>query len=871
MSHYLKKIVETFTQPTRECLDKAISLAVEHQHHQVEVEHMLMALMLQQTELWERLSIASGLRADQVLAALKTSMRVIRGGHRGSPLLSAELVTYLEQAWLHASVNWHQRQLTPSALLGCLLAKTPDSHLALSTSLLQALTCQADAAETLLCAESQSHVEGRMEGENLRTSSDDPRQSNSAIQQYTRNLTELARDGALDPTPGREAEIRQMIDILLRRRQNNPVLTGEAGVGKTALVEGLAQRIVAGTVPEAIKSMALLTLDLGLLQAGASVKGEFENRLQTLLREIKALPVPVILFIDEAHTLVGAGGQAGQNDAANLLKPALARGELRVIAATTWAEYKKYFEKDAALARRFEVVRVLEPDTETATAMLRSLAPAMSSHHGVQIQESALNAAVQLSQRYITGRLLPDKSVSLLDTACARVAVSQSHQPKEIEDLHAQLKALNQESVRLRQEGEQGHQRRLLWITQREQEIEQQLALLIPLWEQQRELVANIAGCDDAAQKAEWRSALATSHQQHPLVFERVDDVCVADIVAGWTGIPLGRVVQQQSYQLDELVERLESRVMGQPHALREMATRIRIARANLHDPLKPCGVYMLAGPSGVGKTETALALADLMYGGEQSLITINMSEYQEAHSVSGLKGSPPGYVGYGQGGVLTEAVRRRPYSVVLLDEVEKAHPDVMELFYQLFDKGVMEDAEGQQINFRNTFIIMTSNLASDLLMHHVNAAQADAGHVGMGDNDIKILTQIIRPEFDRVFRPALMGRVTLIPYLPLQGETLSNIIRLKLDRLIQRFVQAGQGDYTLNYQAEVVDYVAARCLVAQSGARDIDAILGQALLPVLADSLLSVKLKPGKLTLSLNDDHIVLKAARRSAKAVVQ
>lgn len=852
MSHYLKKIVETFTQQTRECLYTASTLAAENQHYEVGIEHMLLALMEHQPELWERLSVSCGLRVTLVVNELKLSMRVNPGGCQGSPLLSAELISFFEQTWLHASINWGHHQLTPAALLACLLKRASDHTFLLNTTLLNTLNCQVEAAETLLCNASRAQIEET----DLQVPKDD--QSGSAIQQYTRNLTELAREGMLDPTPGREPELRLMIDILLRRRQNNPILTGEAGVGKTALVEGLAQRIASGTVPDRLKSMTLLTLDLGLLQAGASVKGEFEKRLQALLREIKALPVPVILFIDEAHMLIGAGGQAGQNDAANLLKPALARGELRAIAATTWAEYKKYFEKDAALARRFEVIKVAEPDTEMATHMLRSLAPAISAHHGIIIQESALQAAVKLSQRYITGRVLPDKSVTLLDTACARVAVSQSHQPKEIEDLQARLSALEEEQEGLNQEGGREHKRRLKWIVQCQQDIRQQLVLLTSLWQSQCQLVANITASNDAVLKAQWRSALAASHQQQPLVFEYVDDVCVADIVAGWTGIPLGRVLQKQHLSSDEIVERLERRVIGQSHALKEIATQLRIVRANLHDPFKPCGVYMLAGPSGVGKTETALALADIMYGGEQSLITINLSEYQEPHSVSGLKGSPPGYIGYGQGGVLTEAVRRRPYSVILLDEAEKAHPDVMQLFYQVFDKGFMEDAEGVRINFRNTFIIMTSNLASDLLMAH-------------GNSDITDLTRIIRPEFDRVFRPALMGRIKLIPYLPVQGEILESIIRLKMDRLIQRVVQTGTENQSLSYQPEVVSYIASRCQVVQSGARDIDAVLGQEILPVLAESLLTTRSGFGKRLLALNNERIVIKAARRSERGGTQ
>lgn len=836
MSSYLKGIVDKLTPESRACLDAAVSQAISRTHHEVDVEHFLLAIILRHSSLMETLRLGAGLSSCALLKTTQQSLNTLRSGNSRAPVFSSGLVQWLEKAWLHASAGWGQTQLAPTALLASLLDENTSPEL--TSGIRKTLHCTRNVAEELLLNASQATESSVLS----------PAQtSHTTLGKYTRNLSALARNGELDPVLGREAEIRQMIDILLRRRQNNPILTGEPGVGKTALVEGLALRIAAGNVPDVLKSMEILTLDLGLLQAGASVKGEFENRLHALMKEIASASQPVILFIDEAHTLIGAGGQAGQNDAANLLKPALARGELRVIAATTWAEYKKYFEKDAALTRRFQLVQVAEPGIGSATAMLRAVAPAMSRHHGVEILESAIHAAVTLSNRYIAGRQLPDKSVSLLDTACARVAVSQSHVPKEIEDINALLSNLHTERGALQKEGQ--HEKRLAKLALRESELLADLAHLTPQWEQQKLLVQQLQESDDETAIVRYRSELALLHEAHALVFECVDAACIADVVSGWTGIPLGRMVEKEHQQLNELLRRLEQRVIGQRHALSAIATQIRISRANLNDPQKPNGIYMLTGSSGIGKTETALVLAELLCGGEQSLVAINMSEYQEAHSISGLKGSPPGYVGYGQGGVLTEAVKRNPYSVVLLDEVEKAHPDVMELFYQVFDKGVMEDAEGQQINFRNTLIIMTSNLAST----KITTACAE------GVTSPETLCALIRPDFEHVFRPALMGRVTLIPYLPLEPKTLAQIIRLKLDKICQRYRTASNGEVQMNYSESIVSWIAGRCQINQSGARDIDQVLNHYLLPMLADQLLQdEKLAKGSLKLGVSKDKLV-------------
>ncbi|MCW6030444.1 type VI secretion system ATPase TssH [Pantoea sp. JK] len=810
MQSNLKNIVQLLTPAARKSLDNAIAQAVARTHHEIEVEHLIVALISDHSELLHSLVLESGLAADSLLINARSSLDHCRSGNTRGPVFSPTLVNFLEATWLHASVNWLQPVISPAALLAGMLQQRST----FIPSLQQALDCDVNVADAWLCQQTPEVADN---------CNRDKVESNSALAKFTHHLTEQARQGKLDPVLGREHEIRQMIDVLLRRRQNNPVLTGEPGVGKTALAEGLAQRVISGAVPPALLTTEIFTLDMGLLQAGASVKGEFEQRLQNLLKEIQRYPQPIILFIDEAHTLIGAGGSAGQNDAANLLKPALARGELRVVAATTWAEYKKYFEKDAALARRFQVVGVAEPDEEAAIAMLRAMAPMMAHHHQVTIQQQALTAAVRLSSRYIAGRQLPDKAVSLLDTACARVAVSQSHQPKEIEDLHVLLNNLQTEQLGLQAEG--GHEIRLAWIAEREAALLTDLARLEPQWHQQQALVQQIHQCDDAQQRLALRAQLKSAQQQQALVFDCVDEVCIADVLAGWTGIPLGRMLEKRAEQADELLPRLQQRVIGQDEALAAIAQQVRIAQAGINDPHKPTGVFMLAGPSGVGKTETALALAELVCGGERGLITINMSEYQEAHSVSGLKGSPPGYVGYGQGGVLTEAVRRQPYSVVLLDEVEKAHPDVMELFYQVFDKGWMEDAEGQRINFRNTLIILTSNLASEKLINGC-------------EKDMVSLSELIRPDFDRVFRPALMGRMQLIPYRPLLSSTLHQIIRLKLDKLVARLALT-QSQHVLRYSNSVVTLLAESCQTAQSGARDIDAAINRLVMPLLADTLL--------------------------------
>ncbi len=697
-----------------------------------------------------------------------------------------------------------------------------------------------------------------------------------ALKKYSVDLTERARTGDMDPITGRDEEIRQIIDILMRRRQNNPILTGEAGVGKTAVVEGFAQRIAAGDVPPPLKDVTLRSLDIGLLQAGASMKGEFENRLRQVIDEVQASAKPIILFIDEAHTLIGAGGAAGTGDAANLLKPALARGKLRTIAATTWAEYKKHIEKDPALTRRFQVVQIGEPSEHKALLMMRGLASTLEKHHRIQILDEALESAVKLSHRYIPARQLPDKAVSLLDTACARVAISHHAVPAEVEDSRKRIEALDTEIAIIKREdavGIAGAAKREAETMEKLDAEKKRLAGLEERWTAEKKLVDKIldlrkqlrggevkvegsgskleattdkakatakapeatpaAPIDRAAVLAELNATqdeLSKLQGDHPLILPTVDNQAVASVVGDWTGIPVGRMVKNEIDTVLKLADTLDQRVIGQRHALEMIAKRIQTSRAGIENPNKPIGVFMLAGPSGVGKTETALALAEALYGGEQNIITINMSEFQEAHTVSTLKGSPPGYVGYGEGGVLTEAVRRRPYSVVLLDEVEKAHPDVHEIFFQVFDKGWMEDGEGRVIDFKNTLILLTTNVGSELIMNMCK----DPSLLPEPDGIAKAL----REPLLKTFPAALLGRMVAIPYYPLSDEMIGNIARLQLGRIAKRIKESHKLPFT--FDDAVVKLIVSRCTELESGGRMIDSILTNTVLPVISKELLT-------------------------------
>ena len=697
----------------------------------------------------------------------------------------------------------------------------------------------------------------------------------TALARFSQDLTAKAESGEMDPIRGRDEEIRQLVDVLMRRRQNNPILTGEAGVGKTAVVEGFAQAIASGAVPPSLKGVRLHALDIGLMQAGASMKGEFEQRLRSVIDEVQSSPIPIILFIDEAHTLIGAGGAAGTGDAANLLKPALARGTLKTIAATTWAEYRQYFEKDPALTRRFQPIQVGEPGVLQCCDMLRGLLAPMEKHHAVRISDAAIVAAVQLSHRYIPARQLPDKAVSLLDTASARVAISQTAVPAAIADARAAIRAKDSERAALVADGDLGldDAERIAEIDAEIAALQEKLAGLEAAWEQETALVeeiralrAALAKPEDGAvaeqaaaeaaepvgaslesgeppaievpaapedKRAALREAAARLEAISPearMIYAHVDEQAVASVVSDWTGIPVGRMVRDEIETVLRLPEILNRRVVGQSHGLAMISKRIETNRAKLDNPNKPIGVFMLCGPSGVGKTETALALAEALYGGEQNIITINMSEFQEAHTVSTLKGAPPGYVGYGEGGRLTEAVRRRPYSVILLDEVEKAHPDVHEIFFQVFDKGVMEDGTGRRIDFKNTLIILTSNVGTDLIMQ----LSRDPGY----RSDAEALAQALRPELLKVFPAALLGRIVTIPYFPLSPDMLAGIVRLQLGRIGKRVAE--NHDAAFAYDDAVVELIVSRCNDPDSGGRMIDNIITNTLLPELSREFLA-------------------------------
>jgi type VI secretion system protein VasG len=859
---------------SRRALEGAAGLCMSRTHYEVEMEHWFVKLLepadVDMTRVLQHLEVSP----ERFLAGLNRALDGFKTGNAGRPDLSPNIEILVRDAWVLSSINFGLAKVRSGALL---LA-------ALSDSRLRRRLIEADREIDQINVEAFTKdfdklVGGSAEDREVAALSSAPgRQVSTApgaagasrtpsLDQFTIDLTATAREGKIDPVVGRDAEIRQIVDILTRRRQNNPILTGEAGVGKTAVVEGFALRIAEGDVPEPLQNVVLRTLDLGLLQAGAGVKGEFENRLKQVIEEVRSSAQPIILFIDEAHTMIGAGGQAGQNDAANLLKPALARGELRTIAATTWAEYKKFFEKDAALSRRFQVVKVEEPAEASAIRMMRGLTDKLENHHGVNVLDDAVVESVRLSHRYIPARQLPDKSVSVLDTACAKVAIGQNSTPPAIEDLRRRIEALSLEIEILDREAAVGqdHSERIEEVRSQRSAAEAELAPLEERWEQERELVKSIhetrakiaelrthakqvadgqegaeAEAGGASPEAEIerlraehdakRAELEQLQGEHPLVLVDVDGQAIAEVISGWTGVPVGKMVADEINTVLHLGERLGERVIGQDHALEAIAKRIHTARANLDNPNRPVGVFLLAGPSGVGKTETGLALSDALYGGERNIVTINMSEYQESHTVSGLKGSPPGYVGYGEGGVLTEAVRRRPYAVVLLDEVEKAHSDVMELFFQVFDKGVLEDGEGREIDFKNTVILLTSNVGSDAIMKLC----ADPETLP----DPEALVEAIRPELLAKFPAALLGRLVSVCYYPITPDMLRRIIGLQLGRIRDRVAANHRAEF--HYGDELVEAVVARCTESESGARAVDHILTHSLLPEISAEFLT-------------------------------
>ncbi|MDQ0073480.1 type VI secretion system protein VasG [Variovorax boronicumulans] len=885
MSTSLKTLITKLNASARIATQRAANLCLANGHYEVDLEHLFLALLEQTDNDLARVLRANRISATAIQSDLEREIQTFKNGNTRTPVFSQHLQQLFQQAWLLASLDAHVAQIRSGHLLLALLTEPDLAQLAQRGSPLFAKIRLEDLKhdfDKLTDGSSEAAEAGASGGA---AAEGDAQQAPAdalaagvpgktpALDQFTTNLTQRARDGALDPVIGRDTEIRQVIDILMRRRQNNPILTGEAGVGKTAVVEGLALRIAAEDVPESLRAVALHTLDMGLLQAGASVKGEFENRLKNVIAEVKKSPHPIVLFIDEAHTMIGAGGQAGQSDAANLLKPALARGELRTIAATTWGEYKKYFEKDAALARRFQVVKVEEPSETLAAAMLRGMVPLMEKHFNIRVLDEAITEAVRLSHRYISGRQLPDKAVSVLDTACAKVALGQSATPALIEEANRGLERIEAESAALVRDTAAGgrHEARQAELAEQKAALQAELAASQQRLTEENVLVERIralrAQRDTSAAPNESAEAPVTAEKAvparaagrkktaatadperdqldallaelralqgtTPMVPLQVDGHVVAEIVSAWTGVPLGRMVKDEIKTVRALDTLLAERVIGQDHALAAVAQRVRTASARLEDPNKPRGVFMFVGPSGVGKTETALALADILYGGEKKLITINMSEYQEAHSVSGLKGSPPGYVGYGEGGVLTEAVRRQPYSVVLLDEVEKAHPDVLEMFFQVFDKGMMDDAEGREIDFRNTLIILTSNIGSSQIM------QACLNKTDDERPAPDALADALRPVLMKAFKPAFLGRMKVAPFYPITDAVLEQIIALKLGRIRDRI--ATNHKAVFEWDDALVEAVLARCTEVDSGARNVDHILNGTLLPEIAEAVLT-------------------------------
>ena len=848
----LKALVGKLDDVCRQSLEAAAGLTLSRSHYNVEVEHWLLKLLEVPNS-----DIAAILRHYEVdtgrlSAALTRVLDRLKTGNARAPALSPNIVTLAREAWALASLQYNAPRVRSGHLLAALLSDDSLGAQAREASG-EFARIQVEALRRDLPSLIEGSVEAGPAAAAAAAAASGDGQARPAggptpsLDQFTIDLTRQAADGKIDPVLGRDPEIRQVIDILTRRRQNNPILTGEAGVGKTAVVEGFALRIAQGDVPPALQNVSVRTLDLGLLQAGAGVKGEFENRLKSVIEEVKASPKPVILFIDEAHTMIGAGGQAGQNDAANLLKPALARGELRTIAATTWAEYKKYFERDAALTRRFQVVKVEEPTEDSATAMMRGLVATLEKHHKVRILDEAVAEAVRLSNRYIPARQLPDKSVSVLDTACARVGMSQSATPAAVEDRRRRLDLLDTEIRVLKREMATGanHGEQVARLEAETVTVRAELDDLNARWQQERELIEQMRKLRDqlegAAEKpdgadanavAGWREELEKlNHRlkeiqgEEPLLQPAVNAQAVAEIVSNWTGIPLGRIQTSEMRAILTLKERMAERVIGQDHALEAIGQAILTSRAKLTDPRKPIGVFLMVGTSGVGKTETALTLAELLYGGEQNVTVINMSEFKEEHKVSMLVGSPPGYVGYGEGGVLTEAVRRRPYSVILLDEMEKAHPGVQDVFYQVFDKGMLRDGEGRDIDFKNTVIIMTSNAGTDAIAKLCADPETMPDAAG--------LAEALRPELLKIFKPAFLGRVTLVTYFPLGDDIIKRIVALQLGRIRDRIAANYRATFT--YDPALIDDIAARCRETESGARNVETMLTRGILPELS------------------------------------
>ncbi|QEO16474.1 type VI secretion system ATPase TssH [Acetobacter vaccinii] len=851
----VKVLISRLAAGCRSTVEAAAAHALMLTQYNVEVEHVLWAALRDDRSDIVLILKAHNLDADAMKVAVDSALGRLKSGSARPPGLSPEILAWVQQAWLVASLDQEGvRQVRTGHLLAAALAddalrrRMLDLFAPLSSLSVEVLRRSFEAMTEGGSEEGQVEADAPGTGADASVLPATAGGQGSMLARFCTDLTARARDGKMDPIIGRAPDIRKVVDILCRRRQNNPVLVGEPGVGKTAIAEGLAQAIVAGDVPQMLEHVALWSLDLGLLQAGAGVKGEFENRLRGLVEEVNASATPIILFIDEAHMLIGAGGQQGQNDAANLIKPALARGELRCLAATTWGEYKKYFEKDPALTRRFQPVQIDPPDEDVARGMLRGLLPMLEKHHGVHVAEDAVHAAVSLSVRYIPSRQLPDKAVSLLDTACSRVAMSRAAKPGVLSDVQQRLAMVETELKDVAADQKLGFAVPSDYETleQKRAALQAECAALEARWQHECALVEKITtlqdcvrageGEDVAPELAQARQELTAVQGDQPLVHAVVDTSSVAAVVESWTGIPVGRMVGGEIQRLLSLEETLGQRVLGQTHALKAIAQAMITQRAGLTDPRKPAGVFLMVGTSGVGKTETALALAEQLYGGEDSLTVINMSEFKEEHKVSLLMGAPPGYVGYGEGGVLTEAVRRKPYSVVLLDEMEKAHPGVQDVFYQVFDKGQMKDGEGREIDFRNTVIIMTSNAGTDTIA----SVCADPDNLPSQEQ----LGELLRPELLHWFRPAFLGRCNVVAYYPLSDALIRRIVDLNLKRVAQRVAQSWGAVFEAS--AEVTEALAARCHETESGARVVETILTRTVLPELSAKALACVMEGG-------------------------
>jgi type VI secretion system protein VasG len=832
----LSNLIAKLEPSLKAALEQAAGAAMNQGAPGIEVEHWLVQILQSQDSDVAAFLAQQKINSSALMDELDQRLSTLKTGSHSQPSVSKQLSDLVETAWLQASVNFKHAKVVALHLFYALLQQDSFGVRTMSLKSLADVSVGALEGQIAKLALQDSGVRGQGSSPSAAPTGD------CALDKYTVNLTAQAREGRIDPISGRNNEVRTAIDILCRKRQNNPILVGEPGVGKTAVVEGLALRVVANQVPAALQGVEIHSLDLGLLQAGASIKGEFENRLKDVINEVKTSDTPIVMFIDEAHTLIGAGGAAGQNDAANLLKPALARGEFKSLAATTWAEYKKYFEKDPALTRRFQVVKIEEPSPEDATAMLRGVAKSLSEHHGVFIREDAIEAAVQLSVRYLPARQLPDKAISLLDTASARIALTQGAKPESLEALEQRIDYLQSEleASRTEQAVFSGGADEIAILEEQLVDYTAQLATLQERWDQEQVLVTQLielneqlqAGYKEGAVDPEQQQLLLTLSEElkqlqgdKPLVHAMVDQQTIAEVISNWTGIPAGSMVKDEVAKLLSLEQEMHKRVIGQKTAISELAKSIRISRAGLTDNRKPVGVFLMCGPSGVGKTETAMALADQVFGGSDNLTVINMTEFKEEHKISMLLGSPAGYVGFGEGGVLTEAIRRNPYSVLLLDEMEKAHPGVHDMFYQIFDKGYIKDSEGRSVDFRNTIIIMTSNAADKAICD-----LCDSDQPMLENNE---LVEAIRPELQNFFKPAFLGRSTVIPYYPLSDDELKKITEINLRRIEKKLQE--QYAATFEWSDAFIDFVVARNSDSTTGGRAIEQIINRSLMPQLA------------------------------------